>query len=213
MCDELDAHLKKLALEAQSHSRQSSSRQIALTKLVMAIQKSRKLYPPPRLPGDYNYEEIYHEAKQRLFFFICDRIDQYDPARGEVLQWVNSLLRERFVRETRRDPCSPPKRIVPTLIDLENIETWYPNSVMVRENPSLLDEIRQYIQEDPEELFRATHAKDNPQANFQFLVQRILAGYKWKEISAELNIPPTTLSSFYQRSLRRFLPQFKAYFS
>ena len=58
MCDELDAHLKKLALEAQSHSRQSSSRQIALTKLVMAIQKSRKLYPPPRLPGDYNYEEI-----------------------------------------------------------------------------------------------------------------------------------------------------------
>lgn len=78
---ELDKQLKLLALEAQRHPRKSPQRQRALARLLSAINQSGKLTRPYRGQFQGFYQDIYAEAQQRLFFYICERIDDYDPQR------------------------------------------------------------------------------------------------------------------------------------
>jgi hypothetical protein len=78
--------------------------------------------------------------------------------------------------------------------------------------PSLSQEVIQCLEEDPEGIFKEAHIGNNPAANFQFLAIKIVTGYSWKEISAELGgIKIPTLSSFYYRCLTKFAPKFKEY--
>lgn len=100
---QLDDRLRQLAIAAQSQPQDSLTRQRALTELIVAMQRSGKLCRPRQGQFQMLYEEIYAEALQRLFFFICDRIDSYNPQRGEVVQWVNFLLSRRFFIEASRD--------------------------------------------------------------------------------------------------------------
>ncbi|MBP0016320.1 MAG: sigma-70 family RNA polymerase sigma factor [Cyanobacteria bacterium SBLK] len=206
---ELNVHLRQLALEAQRNPPKSIARRIALTKLISAIQQSGELHRSrAHLVG--RQADIYDEALQRLLVCICHDIDQYNPE-NEVLQWANFLLRQRFLRETAYDPHCPSRR--PRGQNISELENWHPGMIYNPENLSLLEEIRQYINEDPEGLLRGIYTGNNRQANFQFLAQRLLDGYKWREISRELDIPATTLSSFYQRNLNKILPTLKIYFS
>lgn len=214
--NEINQQLKQLALEAQQHPAKTKQRQQALTNLLKAIQQSGQLMRPR--PGDFQgfYEEIYAEALQRLFFHICDRIDDYDPQR-EVLQWANFLLNKRFFVEASRT-------VMPTLpkgvnakeikrLTIDDLDRTHPIEANTHENPSLFQEVFQCLEADPEGIFKGTHISKNPTANFQFLAIKILSGYSWKEISAELGIKIPTLSSFYQRCLTKFAPKFKEYLS
>lgn len=206
---ELNAYLRQLALEAQRNPPKSTARRIALTKLISAMQQSGELHRSrAHLVG--RQADIYDEALQRLLVCICHDIDQYNPE-NEVLQWANFLLRQRFLRETLHDPHCPSRRSSSQNID--GFENWHPIMIYNPENLSLLEEIRHYIDEDPEGLLQGIYTGNNRQANFQFLAQRLLDGYKWREISEELDIPATTLSSFYQRNLNRIIPTLKTYFS
>ncbi|NJO56163.1 MAG: sigma-70 family RNA polymerase sigma factor, partial [Rhodospirillales bacterium] len=65
--------------------------------------------------------------------------------------------------------------------------------------------------DDPEGCFQGAHIADRPDASFQFIAGRILDGYKLRELSAELDIPVPTLSSFYQRNQKRFAPKLRDY--
>lgn len=214
--NDIDQQLKQLAIEAQLHPPKTKQRQQALSKLLRAIQQSGRLMRPRR--GDFQgfYEEIYAEALQRLFFHICERIDDYDPQR-EVLQWANFLLNRRFFIEASRNfmPTVPkgvnPKEIIRLTID--DLDRNNPIEVKTQENPSLLQEVFHYLESDPEGTFKSTHISKNQTANFQFLAIKILSGYSWKEISAELEVKIPTLSSFYQRCLTKFAPKFKEYLS
>jgi hypothetical protein len=215
--NEVDEHLKQLAIEAQRYSPKSRQRQRALAKLISAIQRSGKLTRP--YDGYFRgfYEEIYAEAQQRLFFHVCEKIDDYDPQR-EVLQWVNFLLKKRFFIESSRT-------IMPALhkgldqkqikrLTLDDLDRNNSTEVNLQLIPSLSQEVLQCLEEDPYKLFRTTYIANNPAANFQFLAIKILSGYSWKEISLELGgIKIPTLSSFYQRCLTKFAPKFKEYLS
>jgi hypothetical protein len=214
--NEVDSCLKQLAIEAQRHPPKTKERQQALAKLLIAIQQSGKLSRP--YLGQFRglYEEIYAEAKQRLFHHICENLDNYDPQR-EVLQWANFLLKKRFFVEASRDlmPTLPKgvdarqiKRL--TIDDLDRNNPLDINSQLIH---SLSQEVIQYIQADPEGIFKGAHISKKPGANFQFLALKIVSGYSWKEISAELEIKIPTLSSFYQRCLTKFGPKFKEYLS
>ncbi|HEY9668518.1 MAG TPA: sigma-70 family RNA polymerase sigma factor [Coleofasciculaceae cyanobacterium] len=214
--NEINQQLKQLALEAQQYPAKTKQRQQALTKLLKAIQQSAQLVRPRQ--GDFLgfYEEIYAEALQRLFFHICERIDDYDPQR-EVLQWANFLLNKRFFVEASRAvmPTLPkgvnPKQIKRLTID--DLDRNNPIATNTQENLSLFQEVFQCLESDPEGIFKGTHICEHPAANFQFLAIKILSGYSWKEISAELGIKIPTLSSFYQRCLTKFAPKFKDYLS
>lgn len=94
---QLDAQLKELALLAQRHPHATKERRIALTQLINAIWQSGRLCRPYSGQFQLPYEDIYDEAVQNLFFYICqeDNINKYDSERGEVMAWVNMLLTKR----------------------------------------------------------------------------------------------------------------------
>ncbi|HEY9631773.1 MAG TPA: sigma-70 family RNA polymerase sigma factor [Coleofasciculaceae cyanobacterium] len=214
--NEVDQRLKQLAIEAQRHPPKSKQRQQALAKLVSAIQQSGKLTRPYKGYFRGFYEEIYAEAQQKLFCHICERLDDYDPQK-EVLQWANFLLKRRFFIEASRS-------VMPTVYEgvnqkqirkfsIDDLDRNNPAEVNPQLTPSLSQEVIQCLEDDPEDIFKTAYVANNPAANFQFISIKIVSGYAWKEISAELGIKVPTLSSFYQRCLTKFAPKFKEYMS
>lgn len=206
---QLDEQLKQLAITAQQHPFKSLERQKALSKLIITLQQSGRLCSPTRTEGA-QHQEVRDEGRSRLFKYICENIEKYNPEK-EVLQWANFLLDKRFYIEAWRDLNTEgsSQRTIVSLPCLENLQ-------MISETPeeSPIQQLRRFIAEDPENLFQTTHVQGQPQANFQFLALQRLDGYSWDEISQQLhNIPVPTLSSLYQRSLQRFIPLFQKYLS
>ncbi|MEM9541398.1 MAG: sigma-70 family RNA polymerase sigma factor [Cyanobacteria bacterium P01_E01_bin.42] len=210
----IDSRLKALALKAQKHPPKSTARKIALAQLLSELQRSGKMTRPFRGLFRGMYQDIYSEAIQKLFTHICEKIDDYDPNR-EVLQWVNFLLGRRFFIEASREIFphyrGGKKRESKPWMTIDDLEIKHPRWVQSQTTPSLSEEFQSCLLEDPEGLFQNTHVEDRPEANFQFLIQQRLAGYKWKEISEDLGIPLPTLHSFYRRNLREFAPKFRDY--
>ena len=210
----LDQQLKQLAMEAQQYPPKTPERQQALARLVNAIYQSKKLVRPNQGQFYGFYEDIYAEAQQRLFLYICEDIDRYDTER-EVLQWANFLMRKRFFIEASRDfmPTAPRGMDLSQIkrITLDALDKRESLELRSQNNPSLSEEVIQYIREDRDGLFRETHIREKPTANFQHIALRFLGGYSWKEISDELDVKIVTLSSFYLRCLTKFAPKFREY--
>jgi hypothetical protein len=208
-----DVDLKHLALVAKQHPARSPQRQRALTELIGQIGRSRRLARP--YAGQFHgmYEEIYAEARQRLFLYLCEQIDRYNPEH-DVMQWANFLLKQRFFIEASRDLLQtstrgakdqPIKRM--TLDDLDQQQP----AALRSPAASLSEEVIQCLQEDPEGLFVATHIEGKPQAHFQAIALQFLGGYAWKDLSTQFEVKVVTLSSFYQRCLVKFAPKFREY--
>jgi hypothetical protein len=211
----LDDRLRQLAIAAQNHPQGSPARQRTLTVLISVVLRSGKLCRPRRGQFQMLYEEIYAEALQRLFSFICDHIDAYNHQKGEVLQWANFLLSQRFFIEASRD-------FLPTVykgmdakvikhLTLESLDKYNPHELNPQLTPPLSQEVKDCLEEDPEGLFAQAYIVDHPAASFQHLALKRLEGYSWQDLSIELNIAIPTLSSFYQRCLTRFAPLFRTY--
>ncbi|NEO90472.1 MAG: sigma-70 family RNA polymerase sigma factor [Moorea sp. SIO3G5] len=206
-----DEKLRQLATEAQHYPAKTRMRQIALTKLVKAIRESGQLCHPHRGKFIGFYEEIYDEACNRVFLYICQNIDKYDPNKGEVLQWVNFLLRKRFPDAVNSilgtlavfPEDSSIKRV--SLDELDQLK-YHQNS------PLLSSEIIAWIESDPDGIFKETYVTNHPEANFKFLAIKRIEGYTWKELESILGIPLQTLSGFHDRCLRNFSTQLKDYF-
>lgn len=211
----LDAQLKQLAIAAQQYPKQSKQRQLALTRLLTALTQSRKLIRPRRDQFQGLYEEIYLDAVQRLFSYVAEKIDIYNPQRGEVLQWANFLLNQRFFIEASRELLPTvykgmdPRQIM--RLTLEDLDRKNPSELNPHLTPSLSQEVEQCLMEDPDGIFAGTYIVDRPDANFRFLALQRFAGYSWQELSTELRISIPTLSSFYQRCLTKFAAKFKDY--
>ena len=210
---DLDNHLRQLAIAAQGAPKASIARQRALTKLIATLIKSRRLCRPRRGQFRLLYEDIYAEALQRLFLFLCDRIDDYSLQKGEVLQWANFLLKRRFFIEASRDylPVAYKGLDVRSVkrLSLEHLDSSNPNELNPQLTPSLSQEVRACLVEDAEGLFKAASVVDRPKANFQHIAVSRLDGYSWQDLSAELDVPVPTLSSFYRRCVARFASNLK----
>jgi len=201
-----DRQLKKLALEAQRHPPYTELRQYTLGELVEAIQLSGKLGHPHRtqFSGQF-YELLYEEAVNKTLIYVCRKIDTYDPERGQekkFMSWVNFRL-DRAILETSRK-CREQNVIdLPSILDLEK-------KLQPDESVSLLDQARETIEIDGQKLFKKTHIRNRPDANFQAIALARFAGENWEEISAKFGIPLPTLSSFFRRCCEKFRPQFRS---
>lgn len=200
-----DEEMQRYAELAQGHPPQSRERQVALTKLVGAIAASGKLSRPRQGEFIAVYEEIYAEALSLLWLFVCENIDRYDSGRGSVMTWVNYLLDRRFIIEGIKIIVG--KKGDRSLSDSEVELIPQPET---QPSPSQL--LQQYIEEDQEGLFESTHLKNRPDVNFKQIALARLAGIKWKTISGDLNVTVSTLSSFYQRSLKELSVPIKTFF-
>lgn len=217
MC-EFEDQLKELVQQAQQHPLQSGQRRLAIHHLCKQLSQSGRLarpLVPKHLLGSYN--EIYNTAIQHLFSYLYQNIEQYNPERGAVLQWVNYLLRIRFPDATREVTqfikgvnFAEVQRL--SLDDLQNSElprveeTDHPETLQ----PSSADVV-DYLVADPDGAFKQAHVQAHPEATFQFIALRYLEGHSWQEISEILDVPIPTLSSFFQRNLKKFQPQFQTH--
>ncbi len=201
-----DAQLKKLALATQQLPPNSDRRRHALGELIEAIRLSGRLCRPHRekFSPDF-YELLYEEAVIETLSYVCQKIDKYDPERGQkkFMSWVNFRL-DKLVIECRRKFSHLNVKELPSLNDLETIE-------QPRRSPYLSEMVRECIEEDRDNLFRQAHIRNQPQANFRALALARFSGKTWEEIASESGIVVPTLSSFYQRCLQKFAPKLKQY--
>ncbi|MEH2081247.1 MAG: sigma-70 family RNA polymerase sigma factor [Nostoc sp.] len=202
---QLDEQLKDLAIAAQQYTHLTKEKRIALTRLINAIWQSGKLVRPYKGQFQLLYQDIYDEAVQNLFFYLCqdNNINKYDPERGEVMTWINMLLTKRFFPEA-----------IPRIISKENeinLENFHLENLHSSQPMSLFEQVRECIETDPELIFCQEHIKGHPEANFQAIAKRRCSGISWKEISAEWGIGITSLHSFYQRCLKKFATKFHEY--
>ncbi|MCF2152120.1 hypothetical protein IQ276_038160 [Desmonostoc muscorum LEGE 12446] len=202
---ELDCLLQQLALAAQQHPSGSLARNRFLSKLFREIQDSGELASyrsscPRQLQG--NYSEIYAEALQRLFYYMTQRINDYTPDKGRVIQWANGQLKWKFKEAVRDWKEFDKDALILSLDELEQLSCYW-----VEENlaPSLSEQLIEIVKEDPEGIFQQTYTGKNPQANFRYIaLKRNIEAVSWSQLSQELGIKLVTLSSFYQRCLDKF---------
>jgi hypothetical protein len=206
---QLDEQLKILAIEAREYPAGSRQRRCKLTKLVQLIQTSGRLCRPYAGQFPHVYDDIYNEAIQMLFIYICDRIDSYAPDRGPVMRWVNFLLKRRFFneaipkiigdrQEVYTDPVEPPPHVQKQLT----------TEIL---SPTLSEAIAQCLRDDPDGMFQEKSIRNSPHVTFREIALRRLDGETWKTISADLGVGISTLSDFYQRCMTQVAPLIKKY--
>ncbi len=202
-----NAKLKKLALAAQSTLPNSGLRAYALRELVKAIKLSKKLIRIRQHGSSSEFEKlIYEEAVTETLAYVCTKIELYDPERGnkKFMNWVNFKLEKTLIK-CRQEFSIPYTIEISSWSDLENI--GYKNN-----QPNLSDLLYQYIEQDSEAKFKSVFIQDHPQANFKDIALARLSGHTWKEISQELQLSISTLSSFFQRNCQKFKSLFEKEF-
>lgn len=199
--DTLEEGLQELAIAAQGHPPQSLKQQLLLNQLVEKIWHSGQLCCPyqGRFPPEL-YEEIYEEARQQLWIYICTNIDRFDPDRASVLAWVNYLFKKRFFPEVMEE-----------IIEGETDPVTENSLAYLEENPLLSELLREIIIEDPENLFKTIHLKGEPRANWQFLSIAKLEGKTWKAIALEVERPLNTVREWYIRNTPAMAEKIKHY--
>jgi len=214
--EDFDQRLKHLALEAQQHFGTAKGQRL-LMQLWQEVYCSGRLYRPPRekIPGVY--EDVYDEAVLQLMEYTLRRIETYDPDRGvSVIGWMNMLLERRFIRDaigrvTQREQ----KFQRPTLTDLyEEGDAQDSIEAIPAPTPRPLpsDLIQTCLQEDEGDRFKQAFIPSYPTVNFQQIaLLHHVEGYTFKEISVQLQVPYTSLVSFYQRRLKQFTPMIREY--
>ncbi|BAY26642.1 hypothetical protein NIES2100_64580 [Calothrix sp. NIES-2100] len=205
-----EQQLQELALQAQQQALETTTRRITLSKLIDGIYRSGKLSRPYKSQFPGVYEQIYQEALQDLFLYICKNIDKYDSQRASFMTWVNMLLSQRFFKEAIPKIIGKVNEIPVENSVLENLEDLAFDNTESEDNYiSAFQKIKRYIEIDPKGIFKQTYIKKYPQANFQEIAIKRWLGISWKDISQELNIPVATLSNFYQRNLEKFRDDLK----
>ncbi|MEB3360056.1 MAG: hypothetical protein VKK04_25245 [Synechococcales bacterium] len=200
----LDTRLHQLAIAAQHHAPKTPQRQAALRQLVGLVLQSGKLYRPRQGEFPGVYDEIYSEALQDLLLFVCQNIERYDPERAAVMTWLNMLMARRFFQEAIPKVLGQTTVRRLNLVDVEQLAT-------AESTESLTDLIAHCLQADPDRQFTTTWVEGCPQASFQAIATRRLAGVAWKAIAAEFDLGTSTVSTFYYRCLKKFSPVLKAY--
>lgn len=73
-------------------------------------------------------------------------------------------------------------------------------------------QVREFLRDDPENLLKEEHIRGRQDLTFQKIIwMRYVEDKTWEEMSAELDIGISTLSSFFQRRLHKLKPYFEKY--
>lgn len=214
--------LQQLAQEAQQHPPLSSQRQLALNKLVNQILRSQSVRPaqshqlvrPQKGRWQPNlYDDFYNEALQKTLLQICQKIDKYNSTHP-VMAWVNFLLNKHFIKVVndshKQGITYIPKTDKPTtyILPLDELDRYSP----MEEAFSNAQLLRQFIEDDPENLLSNEHLRERPEVTFQYLaIAKFVEDRTWDDIANNLGISLQTLSSFFERRLQKLMPYFKRY--
>lgn len=200
---ELNQQLQGLLQEAQDHPLGSLQRRRMLSRLIQAIQRSGQLAHPQRGQWSPNqYEDLYNQALSKTFEYIAKNIDAYNP-RYPVMAWVNDILKKRFIDVVR----SEMRHLQPYSYDAL-VESGYQQAAEAPE-ASDLAQLKDCLQSYP--CFAQTHIQKRPEVTFQQIFLLRLDGYQWEDLATQLDLRPSTLSTFFYRNLQKFKPDILAY--
>jgi hypothetical protein len=209
--DDIDDRLKQLAIAAQNHQPKTLGRQKAVTRLVMEIEKYQIINCPQNTKFSYAiYQEICAEAKQELMLRISREIHNYRPEK-EVSQWVNFLIVKCFQEAT---PKVIGSKDLPTVYygDMELVFNQMEKQQAEHESCPSAAALIEMIEEDPGDFFQNEVMKKYANVNFKLLlVKREIEDVTWEDISADLRVSVSSLSSFYRRCFAKFTPRFREY--
>lgn len=207
--DKLEEQLQKLITQACSHQPGSAARQKYLTKIIRQI--SHKLWK--------EHTPYYQDALQQTWVFFCQNIcegntgEPYAPTRSSVTTWLNFYLKRRLQDFYIDEQKQRAKIASPQTNQSDASEAQPPNPVenlpATPDIPSLLEEVTQWVEIDPDGELNSIHLINQPAVTAQVLIlRRLPPEASWKELSEEFNVSVSTLSSFYQRKclprLRKF---------
>lgn len=207
MGDSTNQKLLALVLEAQQYALHSAARQQALTRLVIAIGQSGRLARLRKYAQYFSasaFEDLYNEALQEMYFYICNKIDLY-RSDHPVMAWVNSTLSFKFQDVMQKRQLRNTLSYDPVIIDQR------PSNSAAGDDADY-QRLRLFLETDPEGLLATYSVRNYPEVTFQVLaIARHLQGNSWKDLSAQTQIPLKTLSCFFNRTLQKLLPYFHKY--
>lgn len=214
--DEMEERLQQLALEAQKHSPKSRDRRLALTRLIHMIQASGRL---SRRRSD-TPQEVYDEALQETWWYLCRKIDTYEP-RGPVINWVNYVLKRRLsdarqlhTKQGREYSLDAPINSSDGGKVNQSGMTYLDTIPQPEETPLPSQLVRQCLEEDSDGLFASKHVRGHPKANFRTIALLYLDRKSWQQTAVAVGLEPkqaSTVQSFYWRCCKYFADTFKEY--
>ena len=211
--DDLNLHLQILVKEACKYSKDTRQHRQAINGLLRSLLKSGGIWRPA--VGNDNNEDIYEEALQNTLVDLVNKTlcEKYDPDRGLFLHWFNRCLMNKY-RDEIRKVKGYQDRIQPVL---ENDEIFIDplNQIVSPIDATLLMQIwesfKQWIIEDPDNVLKDCHIRDNPKANCQLFAElRLIIGKEWKEIADEVGSPSGSLTPHFKNKCKPLLQKWLA---
>lgn len=205
-----ETRLLHLLTEACKHPAGSPERQKNLTKIIRLIKNKLWKENTP----------YYQDALQQTWVYFCQNICEgntgrpYDPNRGSIVTWLNFYLKKRlhdFYINNQNEQLVTSPTPFRDFSSGENNQTVDPveNIPANPDVPSLLEEVRRWVETDPEGELRRIHITNHPQVTCQILIlRRLPPETSWKTLAVEFNLSISTLSSFYQRQCLPHLRNF-----
>lgn len=185
------------------------------------LQRQKQLNQIIPLIADHLWQErvpYYQDALQQTWVYFCQNLcesqtgNAYDPKKATVITWLNVYLKHRL-RDGYRQTQKQRATTVP--IALEGNRGDRPSLNLIERLPAqpdippLLLEIKSWAESDPDRTLTHTHLKNHPHITCQLLIlKRLPPEAPWKDLSVELGVGVSTLSSFYQRKCMPLLREF-----
>jgi hypothetical protein len=206
----IDEQLHQLALEAQQHPVRSRQRRRCLNEICKLLRQPGVLMRQAGIS-----EDAYQSAIQTTLLYVCEKmIDRYEPTKGSsFLRWVRSNFKWRQ-NDARNEEQSVGDVSLEQLLESQQAEGLVLRADFRRlmerfseqDTLSLAQELRQFIEDDPEGVFSQAYIGNIPDLNFKIMVLKDVYGFTFRELSEKFSVPIPTISSFRKRKLSEFIP-------
>ncbi len=204
---EIQLEIQRLIEQACQHPLGSPGRRRGLTRLIMAIQASGKLWQE-RTP-------YYEEALQQTWIYLCRNLceactgQQYDSSQATVTTWLDAYLKRRLQDCHIQESEDRARRFELSAGEAEYQPNWIEQIPALSEIPPILEETLHWIEADPSGELSTVCIKGRPELTCQVLLRRRLPPETvWKDLAEEFKTSISTLANFYQRQclprLRKF---------
>jgi hypothetical protein len=210
--DHLSAELE-LITQACQHPPDSLRRSRFLNQLIREILKSGKLW---KANTPY-YQEALQETWIYLNRNLCEATtakEAYNPLKSSITTWLNAYLKMRLFDCSRapiKESDKPNRRRIGSS-EGEQDEEPINRTEYFAADPDVtfyLDELLQWIENDPNNELKSRHVRGKPKINCQVLLQRrCLYGQSLQEVAKEFECAPSTLYQLFNNDCRELLQKF-----
>jgi hypothetical protein len=151
----------------------------ALNRFIILCQKSLSLIK--------DKHPDYPEALNKTWKWVSENLNKFQPSSPSfshsLQRWINGYLywriKDLYTSVSDWEEFSERDFVAPTLIGLDALE----KSEEEKQLNLVLEEIRRYVESDPDCILRNFHPRGHPECNCQLLIKRLL-----------LQNPPDTLA-------------------